>query len=285
MRRPPLFIAIAGVVVVALSTLVLTAFGPAAHVRSSASSLGARSAAPPEPGARAIDGTLLPAGAPDDVPVLLVHGYKGNARQLQAIADRLERDGRRVVEVTLPEHGTGDLRVAAFQLALAARDVGAPEVDMVGFSLGGLVARAWLLVDDQQVRIRHLVMVSVPNGGVALPEDSGLPYQESCETDKACGQLRPGSGFLRMLDDNPLADGRDDWLTIASDSDRLVHPATLVALTGARNLTVQEVCPNIEVDHGEMDNAPVVVGIVRLFLDEELPANPTCADALAAASN
>ena len=285
MRRPPLLIAVTGVVVVALCTLVLTAFAPVAHVRSSAAPLPATSTSPPDRGDRAIDSTLLPAHAPDDVPVLLVHGYKGNASQLKAIADELERDGRRVVPVALPEHGTGDLRVAAFQLALAARDTGAPKVDLVGFSLGGLVARAWLRIGDPEVQIRHLVMLAVPNGGVALPEHSGLPYQASCETNKACGQLRPGSSFLRLLDDSPLTVGRDGWLTVASDSDGLVRPPSVVALRGARNLTLQQVCPNIEVDHGAMDTAPVVLGLVRLFLDERLPANPTCADALTAATS
>jgi triacylglycerol lipase len=278
-----MLIAISGALVIVLSTLVLTAFGPATHFGLGAAA-PSTSASPPDRDDRALDSTLLPARVPDEVPVLLVHGYKGGPSQLEAISDQLERDGRRVVPVVLPQHGTGDLRFAAFAIGIVARDLGAPRIDVVGFSLGGLVARSWLLMNDPNVEIRHLVMLATPNSGIGLPEDSGLPYQEGCPTNKACGQLRPDSTFLRLLDDSPLTRGREGWLTVASESDRLVQPPAVVALPGARNLTVQQVCPGLDVDHGAMDRAPVIVGVVRLFLDQQLPVNPTCADALTAAS-
>jgi hypothetical protein len=55
-----------------------------------------------------------------------------------------------------------------------------------------------------------------------------------------------------------------------------------VALPGARNVVLQDICPGIEVDHGQMDNAAPILGLVSLFLDDRLPARPSCGDAVAA---
>jgi triacylglycerol lipase len=276
-RRLPWLIAAAGVVIIlAGAVLVLVRGTPSVdHI------VGARSTpAPPTP-----PPDLLPTGARSTVPVLLVHGYAGAPSQMQPLADRLERDGRRVVLVSLPERGTLDLHFSAFAVLQAARQLHVPEVDVVGYSLGGIAARQALLFRDGSVRIRHLVMLATPNHGVRLPDDSGRPEQEHCEPNNACGELAPYSPLLVALNKSPYARGNRGWLTLASATDRLVHPPAAVALAGAAGLVLQQVCPATREDHGQMDDSPVVIGLTLLFLEDRMPADPVCDEALGAAAS
>jgi len=79
-------------------------------------------------------------------PVLLVPGYGGSTTSLQVLAGRLRAAGRDASVVTLPGEGTGDLVAQARVLDAAARAAvaaGAPSVDVVGYSAGGVVVRLW----------------------------------------------------------------------------------------------------------------------------------------------
>jgi pimeloyl-ACP methyl ester carboxylesterase len=190
-----------------------------------------------------------------------------------------------VVLITLPERGTIDIRRSALTIVFVARGLHAPEVDVVGYSLGGVAARQALLFHDGSIKVRHLVMLATPNQGVKLPDDSGRPLQEHCEPDNACGELAPHSPFLNDLNASPYAKGSRDWLTVASETDKLVRPPSTVELAGATNLVLQRVCPGAIEDHGQMDDSPRVIGLVELFLDDRLPADPMCGEALAVAQS
>lgn len=276
MRRPSIWIAAAGVVIIAAGAVLVFVVGPT-H-RSSSIALPGSNPSPSSPPVG-----LLPAGQRSTVPVLLVHGYAGAPSQMQPLAERLTRDGRRVVVVTLPKRGTDDIHVSAFTVLVAAHQLHAPKIDIIGYSLGGIAARQALLFHDKTVRVRHLIMLATPTHGVRLPDDSARPEQEHCEPDNACGQLAPHAPLLSELNKSPLAKGSPDWMTIASSTDKLVHPPWTVALDGARNIVLQDVCPNANEGHGQMDDSPLVLGLVELFLDSRLPAHPVCSDALAAA--
>jgi pimeloyl-ACP methyl ester carboxylesterase len=274
-RRPPIWIAAAGVVIILTGAVLVFVLGPT-HRIGPITVPGAS----PSPSSPPVD--LLPAGQRSTVPVLLVHGYAGAPSQMQPLAERLTRQGRQVVVVTLPDRGTVDIRRSALTILVAVRRLHAPKVDVIGYSLGGVAARQALLFHDGSIKVRHLVMLATPNHGVRLPDDSGRPEQQHCEPDNACGELAPNSPLLKDLNKSPYAKGSRDWLTIASETDKLVHPPSVVALDGARNLVLQDVCPGSTEDHGQMDDAPAVMGLVELFLDDRLPANPVCSEALAA---
>src|SRR3954452_2796218 len=255
MRRPPASVVASVLLVVLVSALLVAVLGPTRRVDPVLLGAfpGARisSAAHPHP-----RNALQPMVRRSPVPVLLVHGYAGAPSQLRRLGDRLTREGRAVVYVTLPERATGDIHRSAVSLAAQARALHVPEVDVVGFSLGGIAARQWLVLEDPEVRVRHLVMLATPNGGVRLPDDSGRPEQPHCRPENACGELAPRSAFLRELAAipaaarrpapgspsrreraaPPAAAGRPAWLSVGSTADRLVHPVSATELPGARNL-------------------------------------------------
>src|SRR5262245_64643449 len=100
--------------------------------------------------------TAGPAGAAvphDPDPVVLVEGTGSGdplipAVDLNLLADRLEADGYEAFVFPLPGRGLGDIGVTATALVPFVDEVltqtGASQVDIVGHSQGGLVARYYI---------------------------------------------------------------------------------------------------------------------------------------------
>jgi triacylglycerol esterase/lipase EstA (alpha/beta hydrolase family) len=96
---------------------------------------------------RSSEGAVAPAPQETLGPVLLVPGFGGSPASLQPLADRLTEAGRDATVVAMPDNGTGDLHASAAALDRAVKAAlartGAPTVDVVGYSAGGLIARVW----------------------------------------------------------------------------------------------------------------------------------------------
>ena len=110
-------------------------------------------------------------------PVVLHHGFIGDANLnwvLPGIVSHLTQRGFRVVAPDARGHGRsgkphdparyGERRMAQDLLALVA-DIGAPEVDLVGYSMGSIVC---LIAASQAERVRRLVVGGVGAGVVEL---------------------------------------------------------------------------------------------------------------------
>ena len=113
-------------------------------------------------------------------PVILVPGYGGRLSSLDDIADRLRRAGRSVQELPLPDGGVGDLHGQADALdAAVQRDLsrGAPSVDLVGYSAGGVVVRLWVSEGDHAGLVRRVVTIGTPSGELTgvVPQRFTLP--------------------------------------------------------------------------------------------------------------
>jgi triacylglycerol lipase len=92
-------------------------------------------------------------------PVLLIPGYGGATASLSALADRIRASGRTAIVLTLPGNGTGSLIADAAVLNAAvsrALDSGAPSVDVIGYSAGGVTALIWARQDDGAAKARHV---------------------------------------------------------------------------------------------------------------------------------
>ncbi len=122
---------------------------------------------------------------PDRVPVVLVHGLRGNASSTWgAPADEDEsprgiyialcragyKPGQTLFVCDYRDDNIGDYREialrdlpAAIEKALAAS--GADRVDLVARSMGGLVARAYVTSQAYRGDVRTLVMIATPHRG------------------------------------------------------------------------------------------------------------------------
>src|SRR6184192_1434955 len=157
---------------------------------------------------RACAGRGTPTGYPDQSrpgPVLLVPGYGGSQSALSVLAGRIRATGRTATVLALPGDGTGDLAAQAATLdaaVTAERQRGAPSVDVIGYSAGGVVVRLWVARYAGARAARRVVTLGSPLHGAQLAATGSALVPGACPT--ACQQLAPGSGLLRSLDAMPL---------------------------------------------------------------------------------
>jgi triacylglycerol lipase len=88
-------------------------------------------------------------------PVLLVPGYGGSTGSLSVLARRIRAAGREATVVHLPGNGTGSLIADASVLNAAVNRAlggGAPSVDVIGYSAGGVATLAWARQDGAPAR-------------------------------------------------------------------------------------------------------------------------------------
>ena len=210
--------------------------------------------------------------------VLLVPGYGGGAAGLAVLARALRADGRPAVLVQLPANGTGDLRDSAQALEAAAQDAlaaGAPSVDVVGYSAGGLIARVWLQDEDRRDAVRRVITLGSPHRGTDLAALGLALSPESCPI--GCQQMVPGSELLVELAGDETPDG-PDWMSLWTTQDQVVPPESS-RLDGAVNVSLQELCPGVRVDHGGLPTARVVQqAVVQALAADELaePSDEVC---------
>jgi triacylglycerol esterase/lipase EstA (alpha/beta hydrolase family) len=210
--------------------------------------------------------------------VLLVPGYGGSTSALEVLARRLRGAGRDAEVVALPAGGTGDLRVQAAVLDRAARaeiDAGAPSVDVVGYSAGGVVARLWAADDDGRAVARRVVTLGSPHHGSEVAALAGSLLPDQCPA--ACRQLVPGSELLARLNTDETPDG-PTWVSVWTTRDQIVTPAESARLDGALNIPVQQVCADSLVGHGELPTDRLVQGLVLAALAPTPPSVPSRAD-------
>jgi triacylglycerol esterase/lipase EstA (alpha/beta hydrolase family) len=195
-------------------------------------------------------------------PVLLVPGYGGSQIALSRLAGRLTAAGRNAQVLTLPDGGTGDLLIQVETLDAAVRaalDGGAPSVDVVGYSAGGVVARLWVDRHDGAAVARRIVTLGSPLHGARIAALGAAVAPDACPA--ACRQLAPGSALLDGIDDESLPD-RLPWLSIWTQDDETVQPPDSARLDGAVNLPIQSICPGSRVSHSALPTDPAVTAVV-----------------------
>jgi triacylglycerol lipase len=197
-------------------------------------------------------------------PVVLVPGYGGGTAGLAVLAGRLREAGRQAIVVRMPD-ATGDLAGQARVLdgyVERSLDGGAPSVDVVGYSAGGVVARLWVQRHDGAAKARRVVTLGSPHHGAELAAAGAAAAPGGCPL--ACQQLVPGSRLLAGLT-SPVP-VPPQWLSLWTVQDETVRPADSARLAGALNLPVQSICPGLRVSHGQLPTDPVVTQLVLAAL-------------------
>lgn len=212
-------------------------------------------------GGQAPDATGFP---PQDRPgpVLLVPGYGGSTGSLSVLARRIRAAGRQATVVHLPGNGTGSLIADASVLNTAVtralRD-GAPSVDVIGYSAGGVTTLVWARQDGGAHKARRVITLGSPFHGARIAAAAEAFVPGACPA--ACQQLVPGSGLLSQLDAAPVP-ARPRWLSLWSTDDTTVTPPDSARLAGAINVPIQSVCPAQQISHSQLPANPVVTAMV-----------------------
>ena len=231
-----------------------------------------RAAAPSAPGVAGFPPQDRPG------PVLLVPGYGGSTGSLSVLARRIRSTGRQAIVVHLPGNGTGSLAADASVLNAAvtrALQGGAPSVDVIGYSAGGVATLLWAREDGGVHKARRVVTLGSPFHGTSIASAAQGFVPGACPA--ACQQLVPGSSLLSRLDAAPVP-ARPRWLSLWSTDDTTVTPPDSARLAGAINVPIQSVCPAQQISHSQLPVSPVVTAMVLQAIGSGPVREPTASD-------
>ena len=169
---------------------------------------------------------------PERRPVLLVHGYAQHPANFFSIGRRLRRDGWPHVYTLRHASMFGDIERSAARLGVAVdriRDAtGAPAVDVVAHSMGGLVARAYVRTRGEACGIARLVTLGTPHQGTHI-------FRRLAH-DPMLVQMRPDSPLLRRLAGDDPVPTLVECIAIYSTGDAVVVPPHNGYYKGAFNI-------------------------------------------------
>ncbi|RPK92861.1 alpha/beta fold hydrolase [Streptomyces sp. ADI98-10] len=210
----------------------------------------------PDPGEAAPPtATSLPVTGATAPPVVLLHGFIDNRSVFVVLRRALTRHGHRHLESLNYSPLTNDIRTAAELLGRHVEEIcartGHSSVDIVGHSLGGLIARYYVQRLGGDRRVRTLVTLGTPHGGTAVAPGAGV--------HPIVRQMRGGSSVIEELR-APTPGCRTRFVSFWSELDQVMVP-------------IETAC----VDHPDLDAVNVrVTGIGHLAL----PVHPTVAAAI-----
>ncbi|MCE9610593.1 MAG: triacylglycerol lipase [Chthoniobacter sp.] len=162
-------------------------------------------------------------------PVLLIHGIKDDARKMEPMARHLRAQGWDAKTMSFrPSWGQKGLDVLAGQVAQFIAENYAPDekIDLVAFSMGGLVTRYYLQRLGGLDRVQRYVTLSTPHRGTLLAYF--LP-------NDGCRQMRPGSAFLRDLASDAHRLAPLDFTSFWTPLDTIIVPPRSSVIPQARN--------------------------------------------------
>lgn len=243
----------------ALSVLLLTAAATLAPTAASAQEASAEVASAPSRGWN--DWSCKPSAA-HPRPVVLVHGTFGNSvDNWLVLAPYLVNRGYCVFSLDygqLPNvpffHGLGPIASSAEQLDTYVDRVisatGAPEVDLVGHSQGGMMPRWYLKFLGGAAKVNALVGIAPDNHGTTLLGLTKLlPYFPGAEdlisaTTPGLADQIAGSPFVTRLNEGGDTVPGVRYHVIATRYDEVVTPYRSQFLSGPNvtNVLIQDKC-------------------------------------------
>jgi len=155
----------------------------------------------------------------DRNPVLLIHGITDTIAVFQGMATYLSAQGWSVHSFNLiPNNGDLSLDQLAAQVADYVAKTFDPKqpIDVIGFSMGGIVSRYYIQRLGGIDRVQRYISISAPNHGTLAAHLSWRP---------GCIQMRPDSEFLRDLNRDTSMLARLNFTVLWTPYDLIIVPA------------------------------------------------------------
>ncbi|MFF0461068.1 esterase/lipase family protein [Streptomyces mexicanus] len=205
-------------------------------------------------------------------PVVLLHGFIDNRSVFVLLRRSLAQHGRQRVESLNYSPLTCDIRTAAELLGRHIEEIcertGSDRVDVVGHSLGGLIARYYVQRLGGDRRVRTLVTLGTPHAGTRVaPLANAHPIVR---------QMRPKSELIQELA-LPAPGCRTYFVSFWSDLDHVMDPLESACIEHpdlkAENIRVSGI------GHLALPLHPAVASGIRQALDTVRPGDASTARA------
>jgi triacylglycerol lipase len=198
------------------------------------------------------------ADKPAGLPVLLIHGYGCNSGYWHSMSRRLLSEGVTHYAVDLePVFADIDDYAPIIELSLAqlCGETGHDKAIIVGHSMGGLVARAYLRKYGRS-RVAKVITLGTPHRGTGLANfGTGLNARQM-QWRLSAGQ-GTASQWLEELEASEDAALRALFVSIYSHHDNIVSPQTSSHLAGAENIEVAGIGHVALAMHPEVQNTVI----------------------------
>jgi triacylglycerol lipase len=165
--------------------------------------------------------------------LILVHGITDTSKDMEAIANYLRAKAFHVKTIDfVPNDGSVSLRTSAEQLDAFIRGVADDKIiDIVAFSMGGLIALTWMLLMEGASRTLHYVPISAPLKGT---------YAAHLMNSPGIRDMRPNSTLIDTLGKRLDQLKNVHITTIRTQFDGIVFPSetSKLDLQGVDNFVV-----------------------------------------------
>ncbi|GAB5096331.1 acetoin dehydrogenase dihydrolipoyllysine-residue acetyltransferase subunit [Caballeronia sp. HLA56] len=125
-------------------------------------------------------------------PLVLLHGFSGDAQVWSALASQLQRRGKHVIAPDLPSHGATDFDSAdvdgmAAAIVALIEDLGLGGIELAGHSLGAAVATK--VATALKSKVRRLTLIAPAGFGTEIDDDfiDGMAH------------VQKGGGLMHLL--------------------------------------------------------------------------------------
>ncbi len=174
-----------------------------------------------------------PPVAPDPAlpPVVLLHGMFSCGDDMERFARHLRSQAREVFQPTLtPIDGFATIEQLAQRLAeFVGGNLGARKFELIGFSMGGLIAQYWLQRLGGLGKVTRFITMGTPHHGTITAWISRRP---------GWMQMRRDSEFLRDLARDGDALRAIPFTSFYTPLDLIILPARSSEMPQARNVRV-----------------------------------------------
>ncbi len=179
----------------------------------------------------ALDGPAPAVVVPDRNPVVLVHGIFSDSGDFARMARHLRAEGWEVFTPDLkPNGGEAGIDELAHQLAAYnERQLPGRKLDLVGFSMGGLVSRYYLQRLSGLRHVERFVSLAAPHHGTVLARWHG---------GSGGRHMRPQSDLLRDLGRDADQLSRVKFTSIYTPLDLIIVPARSSEMPQAKNVRI-----------------------------------------------
>ena len=132
-------------------------------------------------------------------PIFLVHGLWNNPKLFEKLVKRIKEDNYLLHSPHLPhEFGKTSLRRLARDLDSKIEELVAPEIeiDIVGFSMGGLISRLWLQNHGGFLRTKRFFSIGTPHFGTYTAQMIPSSFMPGI------AEMKRGSSLLSQLNND-----------------------------------------------------------------------------------